>query len=156
MRWPFLAAALLLATLIASGTVQGETLKQVAAEVDSLESVLESLRGDMERIQAQLDSLQAGGVTDADSTQAPTTVEPEVISLNEKVGIQIDAGERERFGLFANIAGFQSATYLKYPDGRYVVVVTRIDEEDNEVVLNNNVSLAGIEFVRAKINAAAE
>ena len=39
MRWPFLAAALLLATLIASGTVQGETLKQVAAEVDSLESV---------------------------------------------------------------------------------------------------------------------
>ena len=155
MRMPFFAALMLL-VIVAPRTVQGESLQQVAAQVDSLEVLLESVRGVVERIQAQLDSLQAGGAADADSTEGAESVEPEVISLNENVGIEIDAEERERFGLFVNIAGFRSATYLKYPDGRYVVVITQVDEEGNEAVLNNNVSLAGIEFVRAKMRSAAE
>ena len=164
MRTPFHAALALLVTVTVTGTVQAKSLEQVAARVDSLESVLESLRGDLESIKTQLDSLQAGGAVDstttadaaADSTAAEEPAEPDVISLSAEVGIEIDAEERERFGLFANIDGFRSATYLKYPDGRYVVVLTRVDEAGNEVVLNNNVSPAGIAFVRAKIKPAAK
>ena len=68
MRGSFLvAAALLSAVMIPAAAMAGTDLEQVAAEVDSLESVLESLRGDVERIQAHLDSLQAVA---ADSTDA--------------------------------------------------------------------------------------
>jgi hypothetical protein len=162
MRTPFHAVLALLATVIVSGSAHGESLEQVAARADSLESVLESLRGDMETIQAQLDSLQGAGADStttvdaaADSAKAEPA-EPDVISLNQEVGIEIDADERERFGLFANIEGFRSATYLKYPDGRYMVVMTRVDDAGNEVVVNNNVSAAGIEYVRAKLKSASE
>ena len=155
MRTPFFAALTLLLPVIAPTTVQSESLKNVAAKVDSLESVLESMRSDMESIQAQLDSLQGNGEDDAvaDSTMA---AEPEPVVLNDAVGAEIDAEERERYGLFANIAGFRSATYLKNPDGSHVVKLIRIDEAGIEVEQINRVALAGIDFVRAKINAASD
>ena len=55
-------------TVTVTGTVQAKSLEQVAARVDSLESVLESLRGDLESIKTQLDSLQAGGAVDSTTT----------------------------------------------------------------------------------------
>ena len=147
-----IAALVALATLTAlavPGTAPAATASQVAAEVDSLEAILASLQADMARLQTQLDSLKGAG---ADS--AAVEPAPEPVALAEAVGVEIDAEERARYGLFRNVEGFLSAVYLKRSDGSYVVRLVYTDEAGNEVERTNKVAPVGIEFVRAKIAAA--
>lgn len=53
-----------------------------------------------------------------------------VIIISEKVGEVIDAEERERYGLWPEIKGFKSVTFIQLADGSYVAEVTY--EEDRE------------------------
>ena len=53
-----------------------------------------------------------------------------VIIISEKVGEVIDAEERERYGLWPEIKGFKSVTFIQLTDGSYVAEVTY--EEDRE------------------------
>tara|TARA_B100001123_G_scaffold76678_1_gene86640 strand:+ start:386 stop:883 length:498 start_codon:yes stop_codon:yes gene_type:complete len=162
-----IAALVALATLTAlavPGTAPAATASQVAAEVDSLEAILASLQADMARLQTQLDSLKgaapavvgdaAAEETGAGADSAAVEPAPEPVALAEAVGVEIDAEERARYGLFRNVEGFLSAVYLKRSDGSYVVRLVYTDEAGNEVERTNKVAPVGIEFVRAKIAAA--
>ncbi len=49
--------------------------------------------------------------------------EGEIIIISERVGKEIDQEENDKFKLFQGINGFQSAVYLKLPDGRYILKI---------------------------------
>ena len=172
MKIAALVAMAVLTVLAVPGTAPAATVSQVAAEVDSLEAILASLEADMARIRTQLDSLKAAAPVDEAGPAAATAAggagedsaarkdsaavepAPEPVALAEAVGVEIDAEERARYGLFSNIEGFLSAVYLKRADGSYLVRLVHVDETGNEVERTNKVAPAGIEFVRAKIAAA--
>jgi len=59
--------------------------------------------------------------------------EGEIIIISERVGEEIDQQEREKFKLFEEIKGFQSAVHIKLPDGRYFLKITYRDEETGEL-----------------------
>jgi len=59
--------------------------------------------------------------------------EGEVIIISERVGEEIDKEEREKFGLFPDIIGFQSAVLLKLPDNTYFFEITHLDEQTGEL-----------------------
>ena len=46
--------------------------------------------------------------------------EGEIIIISERVGKEIDQTEREKFALFQEIKGFQSAAHIKLSDNRYL------------------------------------
>jgi hypothetical protein len=60
----------------------------------------------------------------------------EIIIISERVGKEIDQQEREKFKLFEGINGFQSAVYIKLPDGRYFLKITYLDDETGELKIS--------------------
>jgi len=58
--------------------------------------------------------------------------EGEIIIISKRVGKEIDQEEREKFKLFQEIKGFQSAVYIKLPDNRYFLKITYLDENTGE------------------------
>lgn len=78
----------------------------------------------------------------------------EVFVVSDAVGEQIDATERERYGLFKGTAGFVSATYFKRPDGSYYIELVTRDEDGAERKTVNDVVYAGISYVSLKIEKA--
>ena len=59
--------------------------------------------------------------------------EGEIIIISERVGKEIDKKESDKFKLFQGINGFQSAVYIKLPDGRYFLKITYRDENTGEL-----------------------
>ncbi len=126
-------------------------LEAVSAEVDSLSAVRDSLQADIELVEARVDSLKA--LQKELEAERESEKVPEVFVVNEVVGNIIDATERDRYGLFASIAEFVSATYYKRPDGSfYVELATRGSDGKNSKTRNDVVS-AGISYVRSKIES---
>jgi|GEM_PF-969965 len=60
----------------------------------------------------------------------------EIVIISERVGKEIDPEEREKFKLFEGINGFQSAVYIKLPDGRYLLKITYLDEKTGEIKIS--------------------
>ena len=60
----------------------------------------------------------------------------EIIIISERVGKEIDPEERDKFKLFQGIKGFQSAVYIKLPDGRYFLKITYLDEKIGEIKIS--------------------
>ena len=58
--------------------------------------------------------------------------EGEIIIISERVGQEVDLEERNKYNLFPAIKGFQSAVFLKLPDGSYVLKITYLDETIGE------------------------
>ena len=59
--------------------------------------------------------------------------EGEIIIISERVGPEIDQEERDKFTLFQEVKGFQSAVYFKLPDNRYFLNITYVDENTGEL-----------------------
>ena len=53
--------------------------------------------------------------------------EGKVIIISERVGEVIDQGEREHFNLFPGIDGFQSAQFIRKPDGGMQILIKYIE-----------------------------
>jgi hypothetical protein len=60
----------------------------------------------------------------------------EIIIISERVGKEIDQAAREKFKLFEEIRGFQSAVYIKLTDGRYFLKITYLDEKTGELKIS--------------------
>ena len=73
------------------------------------------------------------------------------VVVTDEIGEEIDAVERQKHSLFGGVAGFVSAAYFRRPDGSYFVRLVVEGESGDVEEKVNNVSLAGIEFVRAAI-----
>jgi hypothetical protein len=58
--------------------------------------------------------------------------EGEVVIINETVGKEIDREERDKFELFHEVRGFQSAVWLRLPDNDYILKVTYLDDQTGE------------------------
>ena len=62
--------------------------------------------------------------------------EGEIIVISEKVGKEIDKEESDRFKLFGDIKGFQSAVYLQLPDSSYFLKITYLDDKTGEIKIS--------------------
>ena len=62
--------------------------------------------------------------------------EGEIITISERLGKEIDQQESEKFKLFEGVKGFQSAVYLKMPDGRYFLKIIYRDEKTGEIKIS--------------------
>ena len=62
--------------------------------------------------------------------------EGEIIIISDRVGKEIDKEERDKFKLFEEIKEFQSAVYIKLPDGRYFLKITYLDEKTGELKIS--------------------
>ena len=60
----------------------------------------------------------------------------EIIIISERVGKEIDREENDKFKIFEGINGFQSAVYIKLPDGRYFLKITYRDEKTGEIKIS--------------------
>ena len=128
------------------------TLEAVSAEVDSLSAMRDSLQADIESVEAQVDSLKA--LQKELKAEQESEAVPEVFVVSEVVDKTIDAGERERYGLFPSVKEFVSATYYKRPDGSfYVEFVTRGSSGKKETTTNDVVP-AGFSYVGSRIESA--
>jgi len=79
--------------------------------------------------------------------------EGKIITISERVGDEIDKEEREKFELFPNIKGFQSADLLKLSDNRYVFRITYLDEQTGELKIElKQVSQESINNIRYQID----
>ena len=76
--------------------------------------------------------------------------EGEIIIISERVGKEIDPEERDKFKLFQEIKGFQSAVYIKLPDGRYFLKITYLDENTGELKINRIQQSEGSMKIRGK------
>jgi len=75
------------------------------------------------------------------------------IFINEHVGTEIDRQERQKYDLFTDVTGFQSADYILMPDKSYILEITFIDENTGELKVNKSrTSLLSINDMAAKIN----
>ena len=81
--------------------------------------------------------------------------EPEIVTINDGVGDEIDLEERNRYGLFQDVEGFHTVSYYKQPDGNYTIQLVTLDKDGNEVTEENPIIYAGIEFVRSRVKAQA-
>jgi len=59
--------------------------------------------------------------------------ENEIIIISERVGKEIDLKENEKFKIFPNITGFQSAVYVKLSDNNYFLEISYLDNETGEL-----------------------
>jgi len=60
----------------------------------------------------------------------------EIIIISERVGKEIDQEENDKFKIFEGVKGFQSAVYIKLPDGRYFLKITYLDEKTGEIKIS--------------------
>ena len=118
----------------------------LAAEIDSLEGEREDLQNRLDQLDTALDSLRI--LKEENAEPLVTTAVP----ITDEIGDEIDAAERQKYGLFPSVPGFVSAAYFRKPDGTYFI---RLRSEGKSGVAVgekvNSVSLAGIEYVRAAI-----
>jgi len=63
--------------------------------------------------------------------------EGEIITISERLGKEIDQQESEKFKLFEGVKGFQSAVYIKLPDGRYFLKITCLDDKTGETKISH-------------------
>ena len=79
-------------------------------------------RGDyidrFEEIQARREEEERGG---------------EIIIISEQVGNEIDREERDKYKLFQDIKGFQSAVFIKLPDKRYLLKIVYKEEQTSDL-----------------------
>ena len=75
----------------------------------------------------------------------------EVLVIHPLLGSTIDVDVRTRFGLFANLANFESAQYLRLRDGQYAVRITSYDENGILHTATRKVSEVGIQDLRRRI-----
>ncbi|MEN8193883.1 MAG: hypothetical protein ABFS12_13760 [Bacteroidota bacterium] len=61
--------------------------------------------------------------------------EREIITISERVGKEIDQKENQKFKLFLNIIGFQSAVYFKSSDNKYFLEISYLDNKTGELSL---------------------
>ena len=59
-------------------------------------------------------------------------IEEGKVILSDKVGEEIDREERNKYSLFPNIKGFQSAVLLQSSDGNYAFEITCLSEKTGE------------------------
>ena len=57
----------------------------------------------------------------------------EIIIISERVGEIIDQQERDKYKLFQEVKGFQSAVFLKFPDNRCILKIIYKDEQMDEL-----------------------
>jgi hypothetical protein len=62
--------------------------------------------------------------------------EGEIIIISERIGKEIDPEENNKFKLFEGINGFQSAVYIKLPDGKYFLKITYRDDKTGEIKIS--------------------
>ena len=62
--------------------------------------------------------------------------EGEIIIISERVGKEIDQEENDKFKIFEGVKGFQSAVYIKLPDGRYFLKIIYQDEKTGEIKIS--------------------
>lgn len=133
------------AALLIGGAGWAES-SSVSAEIDSLEGVREDLQERLTLVDAALDSLHK---VQEEEAEPPVTT---AVVIMDEIGEEIDVSERQKYGLFPGVADFLSATYFRRPDGTYFIRLHTAGASGGEVVEKvNDVSLAGIEFVRATI-----
>jgi uncharacterized membrane protein len=60
----------------------------------------------------------------------------EIITISERVGKEINQEESDKFKLFEGINGFQSAVYIKLPDGKYFLKITYRDDKTGEIKIS--------------------
>lgn len=75
----------------------------------------------------------------------------EVLQLHPDLGPIIDSAERANTGIFPNLSNFESAQYLRHPDGSYAVRLKTFDESGLSHVAIKPVSKAGLELVCQRI-----
>ena len=61
----------------------------------------------------------------AASPAAASSDSYEPVALSERIGLEIDRAERDTYGLFPDIEGFESARILRNANGKYEVEFTR-------------------------------
>jgi len=71
-------------------------------------------------------------------TQLSAQEEGEIIVISERVGKEIDQEEREKFKLFQEVKGFQSAVYIKLSDNKYLLEITYLDENIGKLKVNHS------------------
>ena len=141
-------------------------LESALAQVDSLDQALASARKRIGQLQGELNLKQPieaepgaakeeeqPGVQEEEVEDKKVPAEPQIVTISEAVGEEIDLQERNRYGLFKKVQRFVSASYFKQPDGSYTIKMVVVDESGNEVEKVNPVTYAGIEYARAKIKA---
>ncbi len=142
-------------------------LESALAQVDSLDQALASARKRIGQLQGELKGLkqpieaEPGAAKEEEQPEVQeeevedkkVPAEPQIVTISEAVGEEIDLQERNRYGLFKKVQRFVSASYFKQPDGSYTIKMVVVDESGNEVEKVNPVTYAGIEYARAKIKA---
>jgi hypothetical protein len=79
--------------------------------------------------------------------------EMQVIVIHERVGPEIDLAERNQYRLFQDIAGFQSATYVRLSESRiWIKIVSRNAKTGELVTRNFEASEASIDAQRKQID----
>jgi hypothetical protein len=79
--------------------------------------------------------------------------EGEMVVISERVGKEIDMKERDHFELFPEVKGFQSAFLVKWPENRYILKITYLDERTGEPrFLDSPQSEASINNMRRHID----
>lgn len=79
----------------------------------------------------------------------------EVLIIGEGIPATITQEVRARLGLFSDIANFESAQYLRLPDGTYSVRLTTYDESGVTHTVLKPVSVAGLRALSVKGSGAA-
>jgi hypothetical protein len=79
----------------------------------------------------------------------------EVLTIGEGIPATITHEVRTRLGLFSDIANFESAQYLRLPDGTYSVRLTTYDESGVTHTVFKPVSVAGLRAMSVKGSGAA-
>jgi len=74
------------------------------------------------------------------------------IIVSEKLGPVIDLNERNRFKLFQQINGFQSAIFFQLPDSSFLVKIVYIENLSERTTFLRNLSTNEIERVREHVD----
>jgi hypothetical protein len=80
----------------------------------------------------------------------------EVLIVHPEVGVAIDPPERERYGLFRDVAGFSQAQYVRQPSGDYEIWLVTQDAGGREVRTVEPTSEEAVLYVHRKIASAVE
>ena len=78
----------------------------------------------------------------------------EVLIVHPEVGVRIDPPERERYGLFQDVASFAYAEYVRHPDGMYTVRLSIVDDQGQPVETREPTSAEVLLYINGKISAA--
>jgi len=60
----------------------------------------------------------------------------EIIIISERVGNEIDREERDKYKLFQEVKGFQSAVFIKFPDNRRILKIIYKEDQIGELEID--------------------